>query len=220
MRIRIDLKIFIFFALFYFTHQIKIYLTIMFYCIIHELGHIIMGLLLKLRPNKLEIMPCGLSVSFKVRPEDLNFKMKKGNLLEFKNALVAISGPLVSLILTILYTYFDPIYITKQDAIYSNLLILLFNLIPLYPLDGGIIIKSILHIELGSKKAQILTRRFSNITMIILTVISSIAIYYYKNIAIFLICIFLWIITIRYNRGRFFSVQVSNWVNWGRFCFD
>ena len=48
MRVRIDLKIFIFLALFYFTNQIKIYLIIMFFSIIHELGHIIMGLILKM----------------------------------------------------------------------------------------------------------------------------------------------------------------------------
>ena len=200
MRIRIYLKIFIFFALFYFTNQIKIYLTIMFFCIIHELGHIIMGIILRLKPDRLEIMPCGLSISFKANPDDLNFKIKEGNLLELKKILVAITGPLVSLILAILYTYYDPVYITRQDAVYSNILILLFNLIPLYPLDGGRIIKGILQIELGSKEAKILTNKFSNMTMITLTIVSSIGVYYFKNIAIFLICIFLWIITLQENK--------------------
>ena len=41
LRIRIDLKIFIFLALFYFTNQIRIYLIIMFFCFLHEIGHII-----------------------------------------------------------------------------------------------------------------------------------------------------------------------------------
>ena len=146
MRVRIDLKIFIFLALFYFTNQIKIYLIIMFFSIIHELGHIIMGLILKMRPNRLEIMPCGLAISFTTDIDDLNCKIKNGNLLELKKIFVALAGPIVSLMLTILYTYIEPVYITKQDAIYSNILILLFNLIPLYPLDGGRIIKGLLHI--------------------------------------------------------------------------
>lgn len=200
MKIRIDLKIFIFFALFYLTNQIEIYLTIMFFCVIHELGHIIIGLILKMKPERLEIMPCGLAISFKVNVDDINFKIKKGNLLELKKIIVAISGPIVSLILAILYTSFEPLYISRQDAIYSNILIVLFNLLPLYPLDGGRIIKGILHIEFGNKKSKTLTNLFSNITMIIITIISSIAIYYFKNIAIFLICIFLWIITLQENR--------------------
>ena len=58
LRIRIDLKIIIFFMIFYFTNQIKIYLIIMFFCTIHELGHILMGVILKMKPEKLEIMMC------------------------------------------------------------------------------------------------------------------------------------------------------------------
>lgn len=200
MRVRIDLKIFIFLALFYFTNQIKIYLIIMFFSIIHELGHIIMGLILKMRPNRLEIMPCGLAISFTTDVDDLNCKIKNGNLLELKKIFVALAGPMVSLVLAILYTYLEPVYITKQDAIYSNILILLFNLIPLYPLDGGRIIKGLLHIEFGNFNSQIITNKFSNITMIVLTIISSIAVYSLKNIAIFLICIFLWIVTLQENR--------------------
>ena len=200
MKIRIDLKIFIFFVLFYITKQINIYLTIMFFCLIHELGHIVMGLILKMKPNKLEIIPCGLTVSFNVSPDELNFKIKKGNLLELKKIIVALSGPIVSLILAIGYTYLEPTYITKQDAIYSNILILLFNLLPLYPLDGGRILKSILHIEFGNKQSKIIVNKISNIIMIIITVVCSIAIYYFKNIAIFLICVILWIMTIQENR--------------------
>lgn len=172
----------------------------MFFCVIHELGHAVIGLILRMKPEKLEIIPCGLSIYFKANPDDLNFKIKKGNFLELKKICVAIAGPIVSLILIILYTYFEPLYITKQDAIYSNILILIFNLIPLYPLDGGRIIKGILHIEFGNKQSKIVTNKISNITMIVLTIISSIAVYYFKNIAIFLICIFLWIITIQENK--------------------
>ena len=77
MRVRIDLKIIIFLLLFCFTKQIDIYLTIMFFCVIHELGHIIVGLLLKMKPERLELMPYGLTVSFKVNIDDLNKKIKK-----------------------------------------------------------------------------------------------------------------------------------------------
>ena len=199
MRVRIDLKIIIFLLLFCFTKQIDIYLTIMFFCVIHELGHIIVGLLLKMKPERLELMPYGLTVSFKVNIDDLNKKIKKGTLLELKKIIVAFSGPLISLALAIIFLYIDPIYITKQDAVYSNILILLFNLLPLYPLDGGRILKSLLHIEFGSQEAKKIINIISNIVIIMLTIVASITVYYFKNIAIFLICIFLWIITIQEN---------------------
>lgn len=192
MKIRIDLKILIFFAIFYITNQIKIYIIIMFFCFLHELGHILVGIILKMRVEKIEIMPCGLSTSFRANLTDLNHKIKNGNLLELKKIIISIAGPILSLILVILLTYIDIPYVTRQDAIYSNLLIAIFNIIPLYPLDGGRMIEGILYIELGMEKSKSIIRNISKVTIIILTIISSIAVYYLKNIAIFLVCIFLW----------------------------
>lgn len=194
LRIRIDLKIFIFLIIFYFTNQIRIYLIIMLFCFIHEIGHIIAGLILKMKPEKLEIMPFGLSSSFYIDFNDKNFNIKE--------IFVVLAGPLTSLALVILCRYINLISITTQEAVYSNILILIFNLIPIYPLDGGRIIKRILQIKFGSIKSEKLINKISNITIIILTIISSIAIYYFENVAIFLVCIFLWIIALKEKNGK------------------
>lgn len=189
MRIRIDLKIFIFLALFYFTNQIRLYLIIMFFCFVHEIGHIIAGLILKQKPEKIEIMPFGFSVSF-------CFDNK------IKEIFVTLAGPITSFALAALGNNIDLIYISTQEAVYSNILIFLFNMLPIYPLDGGRIIKGILHIILGEIKSEILINKISKITIIILTIISSIAIYYYKNIAIFLVCIFLWWLALKEKNDK------------------
>lgn len=197
MRLRIDLKILFFLILFYFTKQIDIYLIIMFFSFIHELGHLIIGLILKMKLQKLEVLPYGFSVSFKINLQDISRKIGKGNILELKKIVIALAGPIVSLIIALIYLNFEPIYLSKTDIVYSNILIALFNLIPIYPLDGGRIINGVLHIKYGSIKSQILTDKISYVTMIILTIISSISVYYFKNIAIFLICIILWMIVLK-----------------------
>lgn len=181
MRIRIDLKIIIFLIIFYFTNQLRIYLIIMFFCMLHEIGHLIVGLILKMKPEKIEIMPFGLSISF----------YKKFDDNKIKEIFVVLAGPATSLALAVLST--------TQEAVYSNLLILFFNLIPLYPLDGGRIVKGILDIKLGVDEGNKIINKISYITIILLTVISSIGVYYYRNFAIFLICIFLWCISLRYR---------------------
>ena len=186
MKLRIDLKIIAVILIFLFTGQLKGYCVIMFFCFLHELGHIIGANFFKMKVEKIEILPCGFSSTFSVK---LILNSKN---YELKKILVALGGPIVSLMLVILSQYVKFYGITQQEAMYSNLLILLFNLLPLYPLDGGRILKGILNMKLGNIKAEYIVDKISSITIILVTIISSIAVYYFKNVAIFLVCIFLW----------------------------
>lgn len=197
MRLRIDLKIFIFLLLFYLTKQIEIYSTIMLFCILHELGHIFMGIILGLKPEKIEIMPFGLSVAFKLNTKDYNKKIKSANLLELKKIAIAIAGPLTNLIIILFYIFLNK---SEINIIYANLLILLFNIVPIFPLDGGRILKSIIHIFYGYNKSIECIHIFSNATIIILTLISSIVILKIHNIAILIILIYLWTLVIKENK--------------------
>ena len=194
MIFRIDLKIFIFAILFFFTKQIELYAYVMFFCIIHELGHLLMGLLVGMKPEKIEIMPYGVSISFKLKIDDYNKKIKRGNLLTLKKIIVATAGPLINLIISFIYSY-----IGNNIAVYSNILIALFNLIPIYPLDGGRILNGLLHIIWGRKKSKEITYVLSNILIIVATILGSICILIYKNVAIFLIIIALWGIVLKEN---------------------
>ena len=80
MRFRLDLKIFLFLILFYFTKQIDIYIVMIIFAIIHELGHLIFGIILGLRPEKMDLMPTGLAISFKINVDYYNKKIGKGNI--------------------------------------------------------------------------------------------------------------------------------------------
>jgi len=202
MSLKIDLKIFIFFILFYLTKQIKLYATIMVLCIIHELGHVLMGIVLGLKIEKIEIMPMGLSVSFKLNIEDFNKKIQKGSVLQLKKIAIAMAGPLTNLImlLIVLNTNINLKIVSNEILAYANILIMLFNLLPIYPLDGGRIFKELIQIFEGSIKAKIYIRKISKAVVILLTMLASIGILYLKNIAIFFIIIYLWIIVIKENK--------------------
>ena len=88
----------------------------------------------------------------------------------------------------------------RELIIYANIIIGIFNLIPIYPLDGGRIVKNIVNIIYGRKEAYEYANLISNITISILTAISSILILYLKNIAILLIISYLWILVIKENK--------------------
>lgn len=212
MVLKIDLKIFIFFILFYLTKQIKLYATIMVLCAIHELGHVLMGIFMGLKIEKIEIMPLGLSVSFKLNIDDYNRKIKKGNILQLKKIAIAAAGPLTNLmiILIILNTNINLKIVSNEILIYANILIALFNLLPIYPLDGGRILKEIIHIFEGSIKSKKHMKKINKIVMIFITMLGSIGIMYLKNIAIFLIIVYLWIIVIRENmKNEIYDVWIK-----------
>lgn len=200
MRFRIDLKIFLFIILFYFTKQIEIYAMIMFFAILHEFGHLLAGLLLGMKPEKMEIMPYGVSISFRLTPEDYNQKIGYGNRLELKKILVAFAGPITNFIMIVILLQINIDVFSGFMILYSNLLLILFNLLPIYPLDGGRIIKGILHMFFGKIKAEKYSNCISFTMLMIVTFVSSIAIYQLENIAIFLIVLALWGIFIKEDR--------------------
>ena len=199
MRFRIDLKIFIFLILFYLTRQIEIYSYIMIFAVIHELGHLIAGLLLGMKPEKLELMPFGLSISFKINVKEYNKKIKKGNRFEIKKIIVAMAGPLTNFIIILIALNLKTDIIKSIIIIYTNFLIMIFNLLPIYPLDGGRILRGILHINFGRIKSEKYIMNISKITLITITLLSSILILYVHNISIFLIILYLWSILIKEN---------------------
>lgn len=143
-------------------------------------------------------------------------------MLTIKKACIAIAGPLTNAIIIIIsiiyYKITSNVYITNIPLdllIYSNILIFIFNLIPIYPLDGGRILKELIHIYSGIHQSYIITNKISNITIIILTLLCSFAILIYKNIAIFFIIAYLWILVINENKN--FNMKMKIWDNYKKF---
>ena len=196
MNIIINLNIFLFALLFFITSQFEIYTLVMLFALFHELGHLLCGIIMGFEVENLKIMPLGFSVEFKPKIIDYNKKVLKSNSLTLKKILINIAGPFVNVVIILVACLMN----LNQNIIYSNLIILIVNLIPIYPLDGGRILKNILKLLVGNKKAYKYTNIISNIFVIIIGFVFSIEIYYYKNIAIFFAIIFILVLILNENK--------------------
>lgn len=186
MRIKINIQIFAIIIILILTKQIEIYAWLMLFILIHELAHMFTGLILKLKPKTLEIQPFGIGIIFE------SFENTEKNKI-----IIAMAGPLINIIIAIIFGFIN--IKSQYIIINANILLAIFNLIPIYPLDGGRILKSIIKIHSKQENTDDIINKTSNILVIIITAISSILILIYKNIGLLLIIIYLWIIVIREN---------------------
>lgn len=191
MKIKLNLQIFIFAIVFLLTKQIHIYSIVLILALLHECGHLIIGIILKLKPQEISINPFGLSIVFQ----------SNKNYSNLKTIIVALAGPLTNIFLIVLTSFFNINNDLKEMIVYSNIAIAWFNLLPIYPLDGGRILKAILKCK--EKETIIIDRyinKISNITVIIITGIFSIIILILQNIAVLFIIGYLWVIIIKENK--------------------
>ena len=145
--------------------------------IIHELGHFIVAKINKWNVEKIVIYPYGGLV-------------KMNNLINTninKELLVSISGIIFQLIYYILiyYLYQKGIireYIFNLYKLYNHSM-LLFNLLPIHPLDGSKVLNLLLSKIIPFNKANQLNIIVSNITIIIVLIIN----YYNFNYTMILI---------------------------------
>lgn len=195
MKIKLNLNIFLFLAVFIVTKQIENYVLIMLFALIHEVTHLICGIVMGFKPETLRIMPLGFSIEFKTIVQDYNKKVFKSNIVAVKEIIIALAGPVINLAIAIIGIILN----VNINIVYSNLLIFLFNLIPIYPLDGGRILKNILKICYGNRKANEYINLVMNVLLVILTMLSSVLIFIYKNISILAILMILWCLIIKEN---------------------
>ena len=172
----------------------------MIFACLHELGHLILGRFLGFKTYLLEIKPIGFSVSFNNPVDDYNKKIKKANLLELKKIFIYLAGPIVNVLLAIIIYFLNMDTVLKLECVYINIILILVNFFPIYPLDGGRILKSILCIFCGLKKSYMITEKISLIMTILILFASSILVLKIHNIGFVIMVLYLVYVKIKETR--------------------
>lgn len=135
-----------------------------------------------MRPKVFTINPLGVSVEF------YGYQDRKKS----KKIVTYLAGPLLNLGMAILFLFLPIPEDWKMKIVYTNLLLSIFNLIPIMPLDGGKILKELLLKKIGNKEATVFMNQLTQAILVIITILYSIVILKVKNFAIFLLIVYLW----------------------------
>ena len=130
-----------------------------------------MGILFCWKIEKVLILPFGGITIFH---EDLNRPIKE----EF---LIVIMGPIFQIVFTLIVYYFFRV----DDFVYYSLIILGFNLLPIFPLDGSKILSLLFN--------KVVSFKCSHLWMILISILSVLILIMEANFSLilFLICLFL-----------------------------
>lgn len=137
------------------TGLFKNFIMISSIILVHELGHILMAFILKWKIEKVIIFPFGGLTIFN---QKINSSLKE----EF---FIALLGPILQIFFFTLLNTQNKTFIT-----YHNL-ILLFNLMPIYPLDGSKILNIFLNKIFSFRKSYIITLVISIFILLFSTII-------------------------------------------------
>ncbi len=148
--------------------------------IFHELGHIIAIKFFKYKIINIEFLPFGGKVNI----------LKKINSPLYHETIISISGFIMQLIFFILVTYIYKLgYINMNYYLIFknyNISIFLFNILPIYPLDGFFLLESIIE-RYNNYYLSIYISVFLSIIFLITFIIFN----YIKHFDNYIICVFL-----------------------------
>lgn len=161
MSIKIHFYLFMFIAYLFLIGKLEIFLIFYISVLIHEIAHVIVALILKVNVTELILLPFGVCATY------------SENISPRKEIIISFAGPIMSLIMAIF----------SKDNLISNVnfIIMILNLIPIYPLDGGRLQKNFLILKYKYKKGIKISQNVSDLFLVILFVFSIIFIVYLKN---------------------------------------
>lgn len=175
----------VFIVLLLFSNNILNVISYILCVFLHELGHSIVAQNLGYKLNKISFMPFGASISGK---ENVFYSLKH-------EILVSVAGPVVNLILLIvclaLFWLFPSLYFYLEPFYYANVITLIFNFLPVYPLDGGRVLYALLKKKYKQEKAYKIIKIIGFIISILLFILFIISAFFEINYTFATVSIFL-----------------------------
>lgn len=185
LKIKFHPLFWVFIIILLFSNNFLSLISYVFCVFLHELGHSFMASILGYKLNQITFMPFGASLSGK---ENVFYSQSH-------EILIAIFGPITNLLLMLLclalFWLFPSTYAFLDYFYFANLTTFLFNLFPVYPLDGGRVLYALIKTKKPINQSYKIVKIVSIIFSGMLFVVFIISSFYKINFTIGITSIFL-----------------------------
>ena len=174
----------------------KNYYTCYLFITFHELSHIFVASIFGINTKKINIGICGLNIIID------KTKSRIGNI---KRLIIYLAGPISNLILALCISNVNIIF-------YTNILLFVINLIPIYPLDGFNVLDIMLKIYRVSK-SEVKLAIVNKIFLIFLAILGIIQLLLFKNPSIILMYVYIYIQSQKIDKSSMYQKYYKNVTN-------
>lgn len=160
--------------------NVALVLAVFFCVVLHELGHALTAMRFGIQTKKITLLPIGGVASLEHIPESPKQEL-----------LVTIAGPLVNVVIAGLLYYIVPVqefmHLNFGEVIYTlneftlqnflfylflvNVSLVVFNMIPAFPMDGGRILRALLAMKMNRVKATQIATNIGQFIAVLLLLI-------------------------------------------------
>lgn len=145
------------FAVCYITGKLETLFVTYIIMILHELAHLAAAKGIGLRTAYIAFFPFGV-----------NLKLKNTIVYSLADEIILyIAGPLSNIFMAVLAKMFLKEFFWFEDFYYKNIILCAVNLLPVLPLDGGVILKKIIAAKAGYKNSVTIMKILSAVMVVV-----------------------------------------------------
>ena len=153
------------------------FIVLIFFCVLlHELGHVFAARYYGVKTRDVTLWPFGGIASMKRMPEKPSQELA-----------VAVAGPAVNVVIIAVLTLWlgprlgteslaeldSPTLSMAAKVLWANVILVVFNLIPAFPMDGGRVLRALLAMRMGSARATKLAASIGQAFAVIFGILES-----------------------------------------------
>ena len=163
-----------------------IFFAYLFALLLHEFSHMIVAKKLNYYCSKIVLYPSGALLFGDT--DEFTFK---------DEILISLAGPAANILVCILFVFLwwicPEIYNFSGEFVVANVSIAFFNLLPIYPLDGGRIVLAMLSLTLPRKQASHVAKNITIIVSVVMFIWFVVSLFFVPNFQIGLTSIIIFI---------------------------